>query len=194
MDRKKQDYSKKQKIRYITMTILLSEFLFIAVGILIFGLKQNFICLAVAVGVFLLTVIIGANIEAIKRIFIYLSIKCSKYKHKDLAEILSDDLVGGSVVNKELTKAIMSFTFDVDGNELTGFKVLKVKKLRKKRDFKDDAAFDRRIDKFIDELKENGYKLNIMYVPNKKYCVILDSADSVFNYFIVDVLFAEKNK
>ena len=137
---------------------------------------------------------IGANISAIKRAFIKIEIRMSKEKVEVEADILDDEWVGGSTVNGELAKAVMKFTFQVDGRMLTGFKVLKVKRIRRKKDFKDNDAYKRRCQKFLNDVEENGRKLNIMYDANKKYCIILDSADYVFNYFMFDVLFAENDE
>ena len=201
--REMHEYSKEQLknadkktrlIHRLTLSIFLFEFLLIAIGILLMGLKQNYIMLGVSVGIFLLTVIIGANISAIKRAFIKIAIRMSKEKVEVEADILDDEWVGGSTVNGELAKAVMKFTFQVDGRMLTGFKVLKVKRIRRKKDLKDNDAYIRRCQKFLNDVEENGRKLNIMYDANKKYCIILDSADYVFNYFMFDVLFAENDE
>lgn len=201
--REMHEYSKEQLknadkktrlIHRLTLSIFLFEFLLIAIGILLMGLKQNYIMLGVSVGIFLLTVIIGANISAIKRAFIKIAIRMSKEKVEVEADILDDEWVGGSTVNGELAKAVMKFTFQVDGRMLTGFKVLKVKRIRRKKDFKDNDAYKRRCQKFLNDVEENGRKLNIMYDANKKYCIILDRADYVFNYFMFDVLFAENDE
>lgn len=139
--REMHEYSKEQLknadkktrlIHRLTLSIFLFEFLLIAIGILLMGLKQNYIMLGISVGIFLLTVIIGANISAIKRAFIKIAIRMNKEKVEVEADILDDEWVGGSTVNGELAKAVMKFTFQVDGRMLTGFKVLKVKRIRRK--------------------------------------------------------------
>ncbi len=183
--REMHEYSKEQLknadkktrlIHRLTLSIFLFEFLLIAIGILLMGLKQNYIMLGVSVGIFLLTVIIGANISAIKRAFIKIAIRMSKEKVEVEADILDDEWVGGSTVNGELAKAVMKFTFQVDGRMLTGFKVLKVKRIRRKKDFKDNDAYKRRCQKFLNDVEENGRKLNIMYDANKKYCIRVRSS------------------
>lgn len=186
--------AKERLIHKITLAILLSEFALVGVGIILAVLRQNFICLGVTIGILILTVIIGAKMPAIKRFFIGMSIKCSKYKVKDVAEIIEDTFADGTTVNGELTKTTMKFIVKVNDTQLIGYKKLKVKKIRKKKDFKTNEALENRLGAFLNDIAENGRKLNIAYVPNKKHCVILDSADYIFNYFIVDVLFADNAK
>ena len=105
--REMHEYSKEQLknadkktrlIHRLTLSIFLFEFLLIAIGILLMGLKQNYIMLGVSVGIFLLTVIIGANISAIKRAFIKIEIRMSKEKVEVEADILDDEWVGGSTL------------------------------------------------------------------------------------------------
>ncbi|MDE6474816.1 MAG: hypothetical protein K2L70_06940 [Clostridia bacterium] len=184
--------AKERLIHKITLAIFLSEFALIGVGIILAVLRQNFICLGVTIGILILTVIIGAKMAAIKRTFISISIKCSKYNVKDVAEIIEDTFAEGTTVNGELTKATMKFIVKVNDTQLIGYKKLKVKKIRKKKDFQTNEALEKRLGDFLNDIEENGRELNIMYIPNKKYCVILDSADYIFNYFIMDILFAEK--
>lgn len=180
-----------RRIQGITLTVLLLEFVFIAIGILIFGLKQNFIVLVVAVGVFILTVILGANEKTLRYFYIKICINCSKRKIKAFGRIIDDKLIQGTTVNGELTKVMMEFRFKVDGKRYTGYKILKIKKLRKGKDFKNDDTYVERLTSFNVDLEENGAGLNILYIPDKKYCYICDQDDYVFNYFITDVLYAE---
>ncbi len=50
--------ARERLIHKITLTIFLLEFVLIAVGIILAGLRQNYICMGVSIGIFILTVII----------------------------------------------------------------------------------------------------------------------------------------
>ena len=145
----------------------------------------------VSVGILILTVILGANEKELRCAYINVSINNSRSKKRGFARIIDDSVIHSVIVNGELSKVIMEFELKIDGKRYIGYKILKVKKLKRGKDFKDGDAYTRRLEKFNEDLEDSGAGLNVLYEPDKKYCYICDSADCVFNYFISDVLYAE---
>jgi len=181
-------FSKDRKRFEITLLVfILGGFVGVFVGIIL--IMKTYLVLAISGPIFLISFIIGANLNNIFDHKARRKIKKSENTIDKRQEMTSWNIVSTTTVNGTLTAATIEFTFDINGVNCHGRKKLKLKKYFKNPNYKDEVFLLNRLIELNPELEidsDNIKKIGIKYTPDYPYeCLITDSEEYVATLVIL---------